>query len=127
MRRHAPTEVESEPVLIPAEEVKFTEVLPGVEKALLWGDKEKGPYGAYTKFKAGHVNPLHSHGCDLRIAVIKGAYLYTGEDGREVRLGPGSYGMIPAGYEHVSAGHPTEETLFFEIGSDTFTLDVAKR
>lgn len=112
-----------QPELKPAEGLRFQDVLPGVKKAVLWGDDTKGAYGAITKFAAGHKNPLHTHAHDIRLMVLQGAYIFTGADGRTTRLGAGSYGMIPGGYEHVSAADPNEETVFFELGSGRFSLD----
>jgi quercetin dioxygenase-like cupin family protein len=105
---------------------KFEEVLPGVRKVLLWGNDSKGPYGAITKFAPDHKNPLHTHAHDIRLVVLQGAYLYTGPDGKTTRLGPGSYAMIPGGHEHVSAGDPTMETVFLEVGSGRFSLDMVR-
>lgn len=115
--------LEMEPALRAADTLEFKEVVPGVRKATLWGDDAKGPYGAFTKFAAGHKNALHTHENDIKLAVIRGAYIYTGEDGKETRLGPGSYAMVPAGHKHASAGDPDEETLFFELGGGRFSLD----
>ena len=40
-------------ILVSADEAKFKEVVPGVSKAVLWGDPDKRPYGAFTKFVPG--------------------------------------------------------------------------
>jgi hypothetical protein len=36
-----------------ADQASYKEVVPGVSRAVLWGNPDKGPYGAFTKFKAG--------------------------------------------------------------------------
>ena len=32
------------------DEAKYKDVVPGVSRAVLWGNPDKGPYGAFTKF-----------------------------------------------------------------------------
>src|SRR5207248_10264269 len=66
-----------------AEKATFKEVSPGVSKAAVWGDEEKGAYGAFTKFKPGLDNGMHTHTNDIWVVGIKGAYLYRDEAGEK--------------------------------------------
>src|SRR5207244_9811509 len=68
-----------------AEKAKFKEVSPGISKAAVWGDEEKGPYGAFTKFKPGLDNGMHTHTNDIWVVGIKGAYVYRDEHTSELQ------------------------------------------
>ena len=85
---------------------------PGVMSATLWGDISKGPYGGLIKFPAGFEAPLHTHSNDVRIVVVKGAYIYLPEGGTEKRFGPGSYVSYPAGDRHTTRGDKNSESIF---------------
>ena len=93
----------------------------GVSSAVIYGDPDKGPHATFTKFKPGYDAGTHYHTNDVRIVVIKGAYLYKDEDG-EKRVGPGDYLMVPGGHKHWSGGDKTEGALFYQDGSDKFDL-----
>jgi hypothetical protein len=110
-----------EPQHVTPDDAKFKEVLPGVSKAVLWGDDAKGPYGAFTRFKPGHKNSLHSHSSDIRLVVLKGAYLF-GTDKGEKRVGPHGYLFIPGGTKHTSAADEKEGVLFYEESQGKFDL-----
>ena len=114
-----------EVVQVSADEAKFKEVIPGVSKAVLWGDDEKGPYGAFTKFKPGHKNSLHTHTNDVRLVVLKGAYIFGTEKG-EKRVGPHGYFFIPGGTKHTSAADEREGVLFYEESQGKFDLNELK-
>jgi quercetin dioxygenase-like cupin family protein len=92
-----------------------------VSSAVLHGDPDTGPHATFTKFKPGYDAGTHYHTNDVRIVVIKGAYLYKDEDG-EKRVGPGDYLMVPGGHKHWSGGDKTEGALFYQDGSDKFDL-----
>lgn len=104
-----------------ADEAKYTEVVPGVSKAPWWGNDQKGPYGAFTKFRPGLDVGMHTHRNDVWLVVLKGAYLYKDEAG-EKRVGPGSFIRIPAKHKHWSGGDKTEGALLYEEGSGKFDL-----
>src|SRR5687767_4626959 len=69
----------------------WTEQAPGATVATLWGDMEKGPYGALTRFKAGSWVERHVHPSDMHLVVIEGVYVHRPDGGPEVRVTPGSY------------------------------------
>jgi len=93
----------------------------GVSTAVLYGDPDKGPHATLTKFKPGYDAGMHYHTNDVRIVVIKGAYLYKDEDG-EKRVGPGDFLMVPGGHKHWSGGDKTEGALFYQDSADKFDL-----
>ena len=110
---------------VSADEAKFKEVVPGVSKALLWGNDQKGPYGAFTKFAPGSDNGMHTHTNDVWLVVLKGAYLYKDSAG-EKRVTPGSFIRIPGKTKHWSGGDAKEGALFYEESSGKFDLVAAK-
>lgn len=112
-------------VFATAEDSKYKEVAPGISKAVLWGNPEKGAYGAFTKFKPGLDNGMHTHTNDTWLVVIKGAYLYKDESG-EKRVAPGAFIRIPAKHKHWSGGDAKEGALFYEEASGKFDLLPAK-
>lgn len=112
-------------IFVSADEAKFKDVLPGVSKAILWGDHDKGPYGTFTKFVPGNDAGMHTHTNDLWIVVVRGAYLYKDEAG-EKRVGPGSFIRVPGGKKHWSGSEVTEGALFYEESSGKFDLVPAK-
>jgi len=112
-------------IFVSADEAKFKDVVPGVSKAILWGDHDKGPYGAFTKFAPGNDAGTHTHTNDLWIVVVRGAYLYKDEAG-EKRVGPGSFIRVPGGKKHWSGSDVPEGALFYEESSGKFDLVPAK-
>ena len=108
-------------LFVSADNAKFKEVIPGVSRAVLWGNDERGPYGAFTKFVPGFDAGLHTHTNDSRIVVLKGAYLYKDGAG-ERRVGSGDFILIPGGTKHWSGGDAKEGALFYEESSGKFDL-----
>jgi hypothetical protein len=114
-------------VLWAAEDIKWEPLKgsppgSGVMTALLWGNMEKGPFGAFIKFPPGSKTPLHYHSSAFKAVVIKGAYIYDPENGEEKRLGPGSYFSYPAKDRHATNGAEDSETIFFVEGSGKFDI-----
>ena len=114
---------ENKVVQVDSSKATFKELRPGVSKVMLWGDDTKGPYGAFTEFEPGLNNPLHTHTNDIRLVVLKGAYIYKPENGEERRVGHGQYLFIPGGDRHVSSGDPKEGALFYEESPGKFDLN----
>jgi len=54
----------------------FKEMMPGVSRAVLWGNSDIGPYGAFTKMVPGFDAGTHTHTNDVWLVVLQGAYLY---------------------------------------------------
>ncbi len=97
----------------------FQELLPGVSRATVWGDPDKGPYGAFTRFEPGFDAGMHRHTHDVWMIVLRGAYLYKGDTG-EKRIGPGDFLRIPGGTKHWSGGDPKEGALFYDESFESF-------
>lgn len=116
-----------EVIFVAAEKAEYKPVIPGVSRAVLTGDPEKGAYRAFTKFEPGVTNALHTHPHDVDIVVLKGAYIYKPEKGEERRVGPGGFLHFPAGDRHVSGGDAKEGALFFEESSGKFGVDFVEK
>jgi quercetin dioxygenase-like cupin family protein len=112
---------------VDSKKADFKEVVPGVKKVVLWGDHDAGPYGAFTRFAPGLKNPLHTHSSDVRVVVIRGAYIYKAEKGKERRVGPGAFISIPAGDVHWSSGDAKEGALFYEESPGKFDLNPVEK
>ena len=115
------------PVPVPAADLKWTDLdpvgAPGVKVADLWGDHQKGAFGAFFRLPAGFAVPLHTHTHDMKVVTVSGTYI-QGPDGKpEFRLGPGSYLMQPGGnYRHTTSCDPASECLFFVESDGPFDL-----
>jgi quercetin dioxygenase-like cupin family protein len=115
-------------VYVSADKAEFKAIPRGdgkVTTAAIWGDQDKGAYGAYTKFAPGYDAGTHTHTNDVTIVVIKGAYLYKDDDG-EKRVCPGDFLKVPGGHKHSSGGDKTEGALFYTQGAAKFDLIPAK-
>ena len=99
--------------------------MKGVSMEVLWGDPDKRAHGTFTKFEPGYDAGVHTHTNDVRLVVIKGAYLYK-DDAGEKRVGPGDFISIPGGHKHWSGGDKSEGALFYQEGSAKFDLVPAK-
>ena len=110
-------------VYVASDKAEYKPVIPGVSRAVLTGDPEKGAYRAFTKFDPGVMHGLHTHPFDVDIVVLKGTYVYKPEKGEEHRVGPGGFLHFPAGDRHVSGADAKDGALFFEESSGKFGVD----
>ena len=99
----------------PMADLKWSEIpnSGGVMRSALWGDPDKGAYGALYKFPAGATFPAHWHTNAMKIVVVSGTWLYTPEGGTEHKLGPGSYLAYGPKDKHVSGPGDNAECVFF--------------
>ena len=104
----------------------YKEMSPGASGAPVWGDMDKGPFGAFTKFVPAASFPLHTHSSDIRIVVLKGAYVYKPENGPEVRVTAGQYLFIPAGDRHATGTDAKEGAIFYMSSPGKFDLNPVK-
>ena len=114
-----------EAIVLPATDLQWTAMKggpPGISFAKLWGNMEKGAYGAFVKLPAGMKNPLHTHTHPLKLVVISGTFYYTPEGGTERRLGPGSYLDEPGGVKHLSGTSDDGPCVIFQESSGSFDL-----
>src|SRR5213596_2171714 len=128
--KHASPPAASRLVVMPASDVKWTDLdpgAPGVKVADLWGNHAKGAFGAFFKFPAGFAAPLHTHTYDMKVVIVSGTFIQTPEGKPEFRLGPGSYFLQPGGnYRHTTSCDPAAECVFFVEGKGKFDLKLVQ-
>jgi anti-sigma factor ChrR (cupin superfamily) len=104
-------------VIMPASDVKWTDLdpgAPGVKVADLWGNHASGAFGALFKLPAGFAAPLHTHTYDMKVVILSGTYIQAPEGKPEFRLGPGSYFLQPGGeYRHTTSCDQASDCVFF--------------
>jgi anti-sigma factor ChrR (cupin superfamily) len=113
-------------VVMPASDVKWTDLdpgAPGVKVADLWGNHANGAFGALFKLPAGFAAPLHTHTYDMKVVILSGTYIQAPEGKPEFRLGPGSYFMQPGGdYRHTTSCDQASDCVFFVESKGKFDL-----
>jgi quercetin dioxygenase-like cupin family protein len=119
---YAATTQDQKVVFMDSAKLEYKAVAPGASMAVVMGDPEKGKHSAFVKFEPGAKFDMHSHSSNLRLVVLKGAYLYKGKNGEEHRVGPGMFITNPAGDHHWSGGDEKEGALFYMEGDDKFDL-----
>lgn len=112
-------------VFVSSNKAVFKQIISGASRTALWGDPDTGPHGALTKFAPAFDAGVHSHTSDLRIVVVKGAYVYKA-DGKETRVGPGDFLFVPGGAVHWSGGDAKEGALFYQEGLGKFDINPVK-
>ena len=86
--------------------------IPGVAAACVSGDMEKGKSRFYLKYPVGFVTPAHHHSADHYVTVVSGTITLT-VDGKDHKLGPGSYFELTGGAPHVAKVEGNEEAVMF--------------
>jgi hypothetical protein len=111
------------PVHVDPLKATYTALEPGASQAAVWGDPTSGAHGAFTKFVPNFEAGLHTHTNDLRIVVVKGAYVYKPEKGDAIRVTPGQYLLLPGGVRHSTGSHAKEETIFYQEANGKFDFN----
>ena len=107
--------VPEQPKFIAVEEVKWDDV-GGPKLAQLTGDYKKAAYSGLLKIPAGFTSPFHAHTGAYEAVQIQGtsSHWLRGEDGTKAKkMTPGSYWMMPAKLEHVSACAPGTDCIMY--------------
>ncbi len=122
----APKPAESRLVVMPAGDIKWTDLgpgAPGVKVADLWGNHAKGAFGALFKLPAGFAAPLHTHTHDMKVVILSGTYVQAPDGKPEFRLGPGSYFFQPGGnYRHTTTCDKASDCVFLVESNGPFDL-----
>jgi len=122
----APRPAASQLVVIPAADMKWTDLgpgAPGVKVADLWGNHAKGAFGALFKLPAGFAAPLHTHTYDMKVLIVSGTYIQVPDGKPEFRLGPGSYFHQPGGnYRHTTTCDTASDCVFLVESKGPFDL-----
>ena len=100
-------------MVLPKAELVWKDMgIPGIQAAVVSGDMEKGPSRFFLKYPVGLVTPPHHHTTDHYATLISGNITLT-VDGKDYKLGPGSYFALTGKATHVSKVEGNEEAVFF--------------
>ncbi|MBA3231250.1 MAG: DUF4437 domain-containing protein [Acidobacteria bacterium] len=118
------------PTVMPAAELEWADLdpegAPGVKIAPLWGDHQKGRFGAFLRLPAGFAAPLHTHTHEIKVVIVSGTYIQAPEGKPEFRLGPGSYFLQPGGnYRHTTSCDKASDCVFFFESEGAFDMHMA--
>ena len=114
------------PVHVDPATATYKELTPGAWQSVVWGDSTTGAHAVFTKFAPNFSAGLHTHTNDLRIVVVKGAYIYKPEQGDAIRVTAGQYLLLPGGVRHATGSDPTEETIFYQEADGKFDLNLVE-
>jgi glyoxylate utilization-related uncharacterized protein len=104
---------EGKSVIVTKADLKWKDMgAPGVAAAPVSGDMEKGASRFFLKYPVGFVSPKHHHTADHYVTVIFGTLTLT-VDGKDHRLGPGSYFALTEKMSHIAKVEGNEEAVFF--------------
>ena len=107
----------SHTVVVAKADLKWKDMgTPGVAAAQVSGDMGKGASRFFLKYPVGFVTPKHYHTADHYVAVVSGT-LTLSVDGKDHKLGPGSYFALTGKAPHVAKVEGNEEAVMF-IQSD---------
>lgn len=113
-------------VHVDSAKASYTELNPGASQSAVRGDPTRGAHSAFTKFVPNFEAGPHTHTNDLRIVVVKGAYVYKPEQGDAIRVTPGQYLLIPGGVRHSTGSDAKEETVFYQEADGKFDLNLVE-
>lgn len=100
-------------VVVPKAELKWKDMgIPGVAAAPVSGDMKKGASRFFLKYPVGFVTPKHHHTADHHATVVSGTITLT-VDGKDHKLGPGSYFALTKKMSHTAKVEGNEEAVFF--------------
>ena len=99
-------------VVTPAAEVKWKDLGNGIQAAQVSGDMAKGASRFFLKYPVGLVTPKHHHAADHYATVVSGTVTLT-VNGKEHKLGPGSYFALTNKASHVAKVEGNQEVVFF--------------
>lgn len=108
-----PDAAAADAVVAPAADLKWTPAgIPGVSTAVVEGNMAKGPSHFYLKYDVGLVTPPHHHSPDHYGTVVKGTLMLT-VDGKEHRLGAGSFFALTNKAKHTARVEGNEPCVMF--------------
>lgn len=100
-------------VVVAKADLKWKEMgIPGLAAAPVSGDMTKGASRFFLKYPVGFVSPKHHHTADHYVALVSGTITLT-VDGKDHKLGPGSYFALTKKSAHVAKVEGNEEAVFF--------------
>ena len=98
----------------PAADVKWVDgPVKGLQIGTLWGDLDKGPYGALKKVPSGTDFGWHTHAAAQKVVAISGTFEFQAE-GQTKELTSGSYLYVPAGVKHTAKCREGADCMYLE-------------
>jgi hypothetical protein len=117
VRRPAEPSGERRGAIVPASKLQWRVQTPGlpIRMAMLWGDREVGPFGELVKLPGGFDSGLHAHTGAYRGILIAGTWIHIEEDGTGAgqELTPGSYVFQPGRGMHIDRCKVGAECILF--------------
>ncbi|HET9978122.1 MAG TPA: cupin domain-containing protein [Burkholderiaceae bacterium] len=93
-------------------DLKWKDMGNGVTAARVSGDMDKGASRFFLKYPVGFVTPKHHHSTNHYVTLVSGTVTLTVE-GKEHRLGPGSYFALTNKAAHTAKVEGNEDAVFF--------------
>ncbi len=109
-----------------ASDLRFKESAKGIERAVVWGDPDKGEYGAIIRYQAGAERGWHTHSNPLHLVMISGTLVFEGEGAPSQELGPGAGVTEPANAKHNSRCKDGADCVFLITGSKKYDFKPVK-
>ena len=103
-------------------ELSFKSSSPGAERAVLWGNPEKGEWGGISRRMPGVAEPWHTHSHDLRLVVLTGTAHIEGTAEGSRELSPSSFVDIPAYVRHRAICGAQQECTWLVVQSGRFDM-----
>ena len=108
----APIIAVAESTVVAKSDLKWKDMGNGIAAAPVSGDMEKGASKFFLKYPVGLITPRHHHDPDHYVTVVSGAITLTA-DGKDSKLGPGSYFALTNKAVHIARVEGQEEAVFF--------------
>lgn len=99
-------------VVMAKADLKWKDMGNGIAAAPVSGDMDKGASRFFLKYPVGLVTPKHHHDANHYVTVVSGTITLT-VDGKDHRLGPGSYFALINKASHVAKVEGNQEAVFF--------------
>ena len=113
-------------VVVAKADLKWKEMgIPGLAAAPVSGDMTKGASRFFLKYPVGFVSPKHHHTADHYVTLVSGTITLT-VDGKDHKLGPGSYFALTKKSVHVAKVEGNEEAVFFIQADQPWDVVVEK-
>ncbi len=113
-------------LVVATADLKWKEMgVPGVAAAPVSGDMTKGASRFFLKYPVGFVSPKHHHTADHYATLVSGTITLT-VDGKDHRLGPGSYFALTKKSAHVAKVEGNADAVFFIQADQPWDVVVEK-
>ncbi len=99
-------------VVVAKADLKWKDMGNGITAAPVSGDMDKSTSRFFLKYPVGLVTPKHHHDANHYVTLVSGTITLT-VDGKDHRLGPGSYFALTNKASHVAKVEGNEAAVFF--------------